>query len=110
MACNGLANLVLEEDEAVRLSLEEGSLKTLVGCLADPSLAVRIAATGALNNLSTVAPAAAFPLLHRHCTATLLGVLQQVQHTTHAAHTARTAIAHLRVCRVCVVSCCVCGL
>lgn len=90
VACNGLANLVLEEDEAVRLSLEEGSLKTLVSCLADPSLAVRIAATGALNNLSTVAPVAAFPLLHHHCTATLLGVLQQNLRLVNDASSAKS--------------------
>jgi hypothetical protein len=94
VACNGIANLVLEEEEAVRIALDEGSLRTLVGCLVDPALAVRVAATGALNNLSTVAPASAFPLLHRHCTATLLNVLQQVpRHTrTHSL----CAITHAR--------------
>jgi hypothetical protein len=58
-----------------------------------------------------VAPVAAFPLLHHHCTATLLGVLQQVPHRTHTHAPPHTRPSLTHVCVSCVCACaCVRGL
>ncbi|KAL6050883.1 protein import into nucleus, variant 2 [Balamuthia mandrillaris] len=75
LACNGLANIVMEEKEAIMR--HPTALAHLVGCLKDTVPAVQVAAAGALHNLTLSAgQEAAQALLRQGVLAPLLALLQ----------------------------------
>lgn len=53
-ACADLSRIVLESPDTIKIVLEQGALKKLIDNVCDPNLGVKVAAAGALRNLTMV--------------------------------------------------------
>jgi len=77
-ACADLSRIVMDSPDTIKIILEQGALKKLIDNVCDPNLGVRVAAAGALRNLTLVGgEEIAEQLVQKDCMGPVVTILQQ---------------------------------